>query len=115
MGLIKEHKILRGEIYWVKLDPTLGSETKKTRPCIIVSNNMQNNRSKRLIVVPLTSVTKAIFPIEVLIKVNGVKSKAMTDQIRTVDIQRLGKKICKVSLEEMRDIEKALKIVLQLS
>ncbi len=85
--------ILRGQIYWVQLDPSIGSEIKKTRPALIVSNNANNQVSDTVTVLPLTSQTKVIRPFEVLLPVGvgGLKvaSKAKANQIRTVDKQRL--------------------------
>lgn len=107
-------KLRRGSIYWVNLDPTIGSEIKKTRPGVIVSNDAQNMVGKRVIVAPATSVVNKIYPFEILIDIAGKKSKVMLDQIRTVDCQRLGGKIGKLSLEEIEELDKALKLVLSL-
>lgn len=105
-------KLYRGEVYWVTLDPTVGSETKKTRPALIVSNNAQNQASKRVIVAPLTSVVNKIYPFEVPVNIKGKESKVMLDQIRTLDCQRLGEKIGNLSPQEMNNIDKVLKFVL---
>lgn len=104
----------RGEVYWVNLDPTIGSEIKKTWPGVIVSNDAQNRVAKRVIVAPATSVVKKIYPFEVKVMLGEMSSKIMLDQIRTVDCQRLGEKICQLSLEEIEEIDKALKVVLSL-
>jgi len=105
----------RGDIYWVKLDPTLGSETQKTRPCIIISNNAQNKKSMRVIIAPITSQVKKIYPFEAEVAVNGKKGKAMLDQIKAVDKQRLGKRICSADIETMLNVDKSLKITLALN
>lgn len=109
-----EKNIKRGDIYWVNLDPAIGTEVKKTRPAVIVSNDSQNKVGQRYIVAPITSVVKNIYPFEVKININGKWSKVMMDQIRAVDHQRLESKLSKVTTNEMHDIEKALKVVLQL-
>ena len=107
--------VKRGDIYWVNLDPTVGTEIKKIRPGIIISNDAQNKVGQRYIVAPVTSIVKTIYPFEVKINVNGKPSKTMLDQIRTVDHQRLGEKIGKVSIEELLQIERAIKIVLHIA
>lgn len=104
----------RGDIYWVKLDPTLGSGTKKTRPCVIISNNAQNKISARVIIAPITSQATKIYPFEAGVLINGKSGKAMLDQIRVVDKQRLGQKICSLDLETLLEIDSALKISLAL-
>lgn len=85
--------ILRGQIYWVQLDPAIGSEIKKTRPALVVSNDANNQFSDTVTVLPLTSQTKVIHPFEVLLPAGAgglkVPSKAKANQIRTVDKKRL--------------------------
>lgn len=104
----------RGEIYWISLDPSVGSETKKTRPCVILSNNAQNKKSRRVIIAPITSNTKTIYPFEAEVKIGTKRGKAMLDQIRSVDKQRLGKQITSLDTETILEIEKALRITLAL-
>jgi mRNA interferase MazF len=104
----------RGDVYWVTLDPSVGTETQKTRPCLIVSNNAQNKKSLRVIIVPITSNVKAIYPFDTGVSMNGKAGKAMLDQIRTVDKQRLGKRLCSLDRETMFNVDIALKIVLSL-
>jgi len=104
----------RGDIFWICLDPAIGSETQKTRPCIVLSNNAQNKKSLRVIIAPITSNVKKIYPFEAILVVNGRKGKAMLDQIRSVDKKRLLKKICSVDTIATIEIERALKIALGL-
>jgi mRNA interferase MazF len=108
------NKILRGEVYWATLDPAVGSEIKKTRPVVIVSNNIQNANAPRIVVVPVTSSTKRVLHFEALIKIGDNTGKALADQVRTIDKSRLEKLICKVADEELSSIDDALKIVLHL-
>ena len=61
----------RGDIWWVALDPTLGSEIRKTRPCVVVSVKVLNERRRTVIVVPLSSSTKATPPILIPISCDG--------------------------------------------
>ena len=104
----------RGDIYWINLDPTIGSEIKKTRPALIISNNMQNKLGLRFVVAPITSVTKNIYPFESKIIVGDKSCKVMCDQVRTVDRRRLSHYICSARMDEIFEAEKALRIVLAL-
>ena len=105
----------RGDVYWVNFDPTKGTETQKLRPAIILSNNYFNKHLPRLIVAPVTSNTEKVFEFDALVQIMDKQGKAMMDQIRTIDKSRLGKEIGTLSLREMADIERALKLVLALS
>ena len=61
----------RGDVYWVALDPTMGTEIKKTRPAIIVSNDSCNAYGARVVVLPLTSNVSSLYPAEALLKIEG--------------------------------------------
>lgn len=104
----------RGEIFWVNLDPTIGSEIKKTRPAVIISNDAGNEISARVIVAPITSSIKKIFPFEVPIEIQGKKGKILLDQIRTIDKSRLNKKLDHCDSKTMSLVDDAIKIVLAL-
>ncbi|MBI1870404.1 MAG: type II toxin-antitoxin system PemK/MazF family toxin [Chlamydiae bacterium] len=104
----------RGEVYWVRLDPAIGSEIKKTRPGLIVSNDVGNEVSTRVIVAPITSEAKKLYPFEAEIILKGNRNKVLLDQMRTLDKRRLGEKMAEVSLDEMEKVDKALKLVLNL-
>lgn len=82
----------RFDIYYVNLDPTIGSEIKKTRPCIIISPDEMNHNISTVIVAPLTSRLRN-YPTRVPCKVEGKQGQIVLDQIRTVDKIRLLKKI----------------------
>ena len=73
----------RGEVWWVSFDPSVGGEIQKTRPAIVLSNDLANSALNRVIVVPISSQTAKIYPSEALINVNGEPRKAMADQITT--------------------------------
>lgn len=94
--------IRRGEIY----------ETKKTRPALVVSNDINNEVSETVTVLPITSKTDHVFPFEVFLESNkyGLKedSKVKTNQIRTVDKKRLGKLIGILDEQRMGKVETAL-------
>lgn len=106
--------VKRGEVYWVNLDPTIGTETKKTRPAVILSNNSQNMVGYRFIIAPITSNVVKIFPFEVRISLNGNLSKVLVDQIRTIDKLRLGNKVWELSVDELYEVESAIRLVLQM-
>ena len=106
----------RGEIYYADLDPTIGSETKKCRPVLIVSNNANNKMASTLTVIPITSNTKKVYPFEVLLEVNDSdlpkQSKAQCHQIRTISKARIKNPIPagKVIGNIMHRIQTALEI-----
>ena len=82
----------RFNIYYVNLDPTIGSEIKKTRPCVIISPNEMNYIIATVIIAPLTSKLRN-YPTRVPCRVEGKQGQIVLDQIRTVDKKRLVKKI----------------------
>ena len=102
----------RGEVYWVSLDPTIGSEVRKTRPGLILSNNSANKYSDRVIIGPITSSIKRLYPFEAQVRSPHGDNKVMLDHIRSVDKKRLGSKIYSISELEMREVERALKLAL---
>ena len=81
----------RFEVWLVNLDPTVGSEIKKTRPAVIVSPDELNSHLQTIAVVPLT--TGRAYPFRIATQVQGKKGVAAIDQVRTVDKQRLVKKV----------------------
>lgn len=83
---------LRFEVYLVNLEPTIGSEIKKTRPCVIISPNEMNRNISTVIIAPLTSKERK-YPTRIPCKVVGKQGQIVLDQIRTVDKIRLIKKI----------------------
>ena len=80
--------VKRGEVYWVNLDPTVGTEIKKTRPCLIVSPDDLNGTLPRVIVAPLTSKGQAL-GCRPEVDLAGKKTRVLLDQIHTIDKQRL--------------------------
>jgi mRNA interferase MazF len=104
----------RGEVWWVNFEPSLGSEIKKIRPAIIISNNSANTHLNRVQVVTLSSSTARCYSREALILLNGTDNKAVADQFATVDKLRLQKCIGSISSKEMKQIERAVKIQLGL-
>jgi mRNA interferase MazF len=104
----------RGEVWWVDFNPSVGGETQKVRPAIIVSNDASNKVLNRVQVIPTTSNTAKCFPCEAYVEVDGKISKAMADQLATVSKLRLKTKIGKISEQNMLDVERAIKVQLDL-
>ena len=111
--------IKRGEIYLANLDPVVGREISKTRPVIIVSNDKNNEFAGTVTILPITSKNlQKIYPFELfLLKGAGnlpKDSKVKADQIRTLDKSRLVTRIGKLEKGEVSQIERAIRIHLEL-
>lgn len=109
----------RGEIYFANLNPTIGTEIKKTRPVLIISNNANNNTADTVTIVPITSNTKKVFPFETLLETKHTglekQSKAQCHQIRTISKLRIsGNTIGIINNEIMEKIECSIKLHLDL-
>ncbi|TSE29279.1 type II toxin-antitoxin system PemK/MazF family toxin [Tepidimonas taiwanensis] len=104
----------RGEVWWVEFDPAVGSEIRRTRPAVIVSNDAANRHLTRVVVVPLTSNTERQYPGEAVVTVAGQKSKAMADQIMAADKGRLKSQLGVLSKADMLAVEDAIKVHLAL-
>ena len=87
--------INRFDVYLINLDPTVGSEIQKTRPCIIISPDEMNRHIHTVIVAPMTSAGKE-YPTRVKCKFKKKKGQIVLDQIRTIDKKRLIKKLGKI-------------------
>lgn len=85
-------KLNRFDICIVNLDPTLGSEIKKTRPCLIISpNSMNHSRLNTVIIAPMTTTIRENFPTRIDIEFNGKKGQVALDQLRAINKERLVK------------------------
>ena len=87
--------INRFEVYLINLDPTVGSEIKKTRPCLVVSPDEINHNIRTVIIAPLTTKGQS-YPTRVSCRFKGKNGQVVLDQIRTVDRARLMKKLGKI-------------------
>ena len=105
----------RGDVFWVELDPARGSEIRKTRPAVVVSNNSCNTYGHRVVVIPLTTNVDSLFPGEALVIVAGKPSRALGDQVRSIDKSRLRSRLGSLATDEMTAVEEALLITLGIS
>ncbi len=88
------------QVVLVNLDPTIGSDMKKTRPCIIISPDEMNRYLQTIVIAPVTSQTKP-YPTRVEIKYNRILGWIVLDQIRTVDKRRIIKVLSSLSEKEI--------------
>ncbi len=95
------------EIVLVNLDPTVGSEIKKTRPCVIISPNEMNKYLNTVVIAPMTSQSKK-YPTRVPVKHNGKKGWIVLDQIRTIDKQRIIKTLDNLTEKEIEKVKMIL-------
>lgn len=96
----------QSEVWLVNLDPTLGSEIRKTRPAVIVSPDVLNVHLNTVVVVPLT--TGRTYPFRINTTVKGTPGVAAIDQVRTIDKKRLVKKISVLNKNTARQIQNGL-------
>jgi mRNA interferase MazF len=104
----------RGDVFWVALDPTRGTEIRKTRPAVIISNNSCNTHGARVVVLPITSNVSSLYPGEARVTVGGKPARALGDQLRSIDRTRLRSRLGRLSPEEMLEVEAAVRITLDL-
>jgi mRNA interferase MazF len=95
--------VKRGEIWLVNLDPTVGSEIQKSRPCVVVSPAELNDTLRTVIVAPMTS-KGFVAPFRVPVTHAGTKGQIVLDQLRTVDKLRLVKKLGAVSAKTLTSV-----------
>ncbi len=104
----------RGEVWWVALDPVIGTEIRKTRPAVVVSNDSCNRYGTRIVVLPVTSNVESLYPGEARIEVRGMPARALGDQVRSIDRSRLKTRIGVLTGDEILAVDEALRITLDL-
>jgi len=102
--------VTRGEIWLVNLDPTVGSEIRKTRPCIVVSPAEMHDRLRTVIVAPMTTAGREA-PFRIGINYGGRKGLILLDQVRAVDKTRLAKKLGMASAKTLTSTLRTLQEV----
>ena len=95
--------IKRFDVSLVNLDPTVGSEIKKTRPCLVVSPNEMNRWIRTVIVAPMTTKGQS-YPTRVPCEFQGKEGQVVLDQIRTVDKSRLVQKLGRIDRATQREV-----------
>lgn len=104
----------RGEVYWVNLDPTQGSEIRKRRPCVLVGATPINQARRTVVIVPLSTSAKPNPPITISIQCLDQSVVAVCDQIRAVDKSRLLEAGGRLSKKDLESLEEGLRQVLVL-
>ncbi|MEY3592378.1 MAG: hypothetical protein RLZZ38_1354 [Bacteroidota bacterium] len=94
-------KFLQYDLMLVNLDPTMGSEINKTRPCLVISPDEINRQLKTLIIAPITSTSKS-YPTRIYTKSLSIPGWIVLDQIRTIDQSRILKKLGQLNSEEVK-------------
>ena len=93
--------VQRFEVFLVNLDPTIGHEIQKTRPCVVVSPNEMNRNIATVVIAPMTTKGRT-YPTRVICQFQGKEGQIILDQLRTVDKTRLVKKLGEISHREQR-------------
>jgi len=106
--------IKRGDIWWISLDPTQGSEIKKTRPCIVLTHDTINRLRRTVVVIPLSTAARPHPPITVPVTCQGGAAVAVIDQIRAVAKHRLKSKIEAISPDELDEVCQAISNILEI-
>jgi mRNA interferase MazF len=101
-------EIRQYEIILVNLDPTIGSEIKKTRPCVVISPDEMNKNLRTVVIAPMTTTSKN-YPTRVEIKHDNKLGWIVLDQVRTIDKQRILKNLGKLSKPEIKEVKSIIK------
>ena len=96
------------QIFLINLDPTIGSEIKKTRPCVILSPNEMNKYLRTVVIAPMTTSSKK-YPTRVEVKHDNKIGWIVIDQIRTIDKQRIIKSLGRLSKPEIKEVKSIIK------
>ncbi len=96
------------QIFLVNLDPTIGSEIRKTRPCVVISPNEMNMHLRTIVIAPLTTSSKN-YPTRINVKHNKKQGQVVIDQIRTIDKNRIVRKLGELSNKEKKEIKAVIR------
>jgi mRNA interferase MazF len=107
-------KIVRGDVWWVSLDPTQGSEIKKTRPCVVLTHDTVNQLRRTVVVIPLSTTAKPHPPITVPVTCQRQPAVAIIDQIRAVAKHRLQFRIEVMDSSDLEKVCQALSTILEI-
>jgi len=111
---VTELNLIRGNVFWVNLDPTQGSEIAKLRPCVLVGASPINRARRTVVVVPLSTGGKPRPPLAVPVQCLKKEVIAVCDQIRAIDKTRLVKEAGKLSFKDLEAVDAGLRQVLSL-
>jgi mRNA interferase MazF len=101
-------EIKQYQVVLVNLDPTIGSEIQKTRPCVILSPNEMNDNLKTITIAPMTSISRK-YPTRVKIKHNNQEGWIVIDQIRTIDKTRIVKTFNSLTIKEINECKQVIR------
>lgn len=102
----------RGDVYWVDLNPTKGSEINKLRPCVVVGATPINQARHTVLVIPLSTSAKARPPLTISVSCLNAQVTAVCDQLRAVDKSRFKKQVGSLSEKDMNSLDEGLRQVL---
>ena len=106
--------VRRGEVWWAALDPTQGSEIRKTRPAVIITADALNRGRRTIVVVPLSTGPEPRPPIVVATPSAGPRTVAICDQLRAIDKGRLAQPFGRLSIVDLGAVEDGVRRVLEL-
>lgn len=110
--MINNYEIRKGDIYYAKLDPVIGSEQEGKRPVVVVQNNLANKYSPTIIIAPITTILKKLYlPTHIVIYKNNFLKKDSTilvEQVRVIDKSRIEKFLGRLSSFQIDQVDKAL-------
>ncbi|MBU3926370.1 MAG: type II toxin-antitoxin system PemK/MazF family toxin [Bacteroidetes bacterium] len=101
-------ELIQYQIVLVNLDPTIGSEIRKTRPCVIISPNEMNKYLKTIVVAPMTTTSRK-YPTRIEVKHDGKLGWIVIDQIRTIDKLRIVNTLGRLSNPEVKEVKSVMK------
>lgn len=94
-------------IYWVNIDPTIGKEMKKIRPCVVLSPNEANRFMSTVVIAPITSTIRS-FPMRLSLVLKGKQGQIACDQLRCIDVRRIGKRIHRLTESQQVKLRKVI-------